>query len=262
MATATKAKAKPNVAILRAKIAKVQKLREKIAARKEERVQEQKQQFAKMRLVAAKAPEKLEKCLAGLADKCASMAEGWENLRENLGLVKAPREAALKLRVAAAKNYGKNFKRIAAEAPDKLESAMSEAYQGLNDIAADIEMAAEQMGVSLQEDAVSPFAEVDDFGGEGFGDENLHDEAAHDIIEEADADNETPGEEHIEEHEEEIEDEDKEASGSDSWVTDRNEDGQPQAPVIAGGSDGFSTDRDDSGSPNKPGKLGTRTRRF
>ena len=111
MAKAT-SKAQAKAQELREKIFKVQNLREKIAARKAEREDQQKQKYAKMRLVAEKAPDKLEKCLASLADKCASMAEGWENLRENLGLMKAPHNAALKLRVAAARNYAKNFKRI------------------------------------------------------------------------------------------------------------------------------------------------------
>ena len=245
---ATTAKVKVPSKEAREKIAKVQALRKKIAARNVERQSEDKQKYAKMRLVAAKAPEKLEKCLAQLADKCASMAEGWENLRENLGLIKAPRQATLKVRVAAARNYAKPFQRIAEEAPDKLAEALAEAYQGLNDIASGIEMAAQQMGVDLE---TSPIMEDNGFGS------GLEEAATQEVIEEADADNESPQQEHIEEHEEELAegDEYKEASGSDPWVTDRDTMG-PDTPVMANsGADGFVTDRDKSGTPEKPGKL-------
>jgi hypothetical protein len=131
--------------------AALQQLREKIAARRLQREAGKADKYAKMRLVAQKAPEKFEKHLLRLADKYASMAEGLENLRGNLGLVRAAKEAPMKVRVATAKAYGNNFIRIAHEAPEKLESALVEAYQGLNDIASDIEFAAEQMGVELEQ---------------------------------------------------------------------------------------------------------------
>jgi len=78
----------------------VKEIRDKIAARKQARKTEKTQKYAKMRLVAAKAPEKLEKHLIRLADKFASSAEGIENLRENLGLVRPAKGAALKVRLA------------------------------------------------------------------------------------------------------------------------------------------------------------------
>jgi len=136
-------------------MANVKELRDKIATRKKERVAAQKAKYEKMRTVAAKAPEKLEACLAGLADKCASMAEGWENMRENLGLVKAAQGAPLKVRLAATRKYAKAFQRIAEESPEKMVEALQEAYLGLNSIADDIEMAANQMGIDLEADAAS-----------------------------------------------------------------------------------------------------------
>lgn len=241
-------------------MANVKELRDKIAARKAQRAAEQKAKYAKMVAVAKKAPEKLEACLARLADKCAGQAEGWENLRENLGLVKASKEAPLKVRVAAARNYAKAFNRIALESPDKLAEALVEAYQGLNDIAADIELAADQMGVELEAAPMMEESVVieapNSFEGEEQG-------VAEDIIEEAEAEGEAPAEELEEKAEgEEEPEEEKEASGADAWVTDRDEAGQPKAPeqvdvprVAAAGSDSFVTDRDKSGEPEAPAKL-------
>lgn len=128
----------------------VKELRGKIAARKAEREAKKKQKFAKMRSAAEKAPEKMEKRLAGIAEKCASMTEAIENLRVNLGLHRSATGAPLKVRVAVARNYGKTFKRIAEEAPERLAEAVTEAYNGLNDIAADLEMAANELGINLE----------------------------------------------------------------------------------------------------------------
>lgn len=228
----------------------VKELRAKIAARKAEREAGKTAKvvkYAKMKAVATKAPEKLEKHLIGLADKFAAMAEGIENLRENLGLVRAAKEAPLKTRIAAAKNYGKTFRRIAEEAPEKMEEALREAYEGLNDIAADIEMAAEQMGVSLE----APASSFDEAG-------EYHDEfnAPAEEVEKDEFDEKSgiksdkAFREHMEEEKEEEPEEEKEASGSDAWVTDRDESGEPKAPVVAAsGSDAFVTDRDKDGKP-------------
>jgi len=236
-------------------------LRAKIAARKAERKTEKIRKYAKMRSVATKAPEKLEKHLIRLADKYASHAEGIENLRENLGLVRAAKEAPLKIRVAAAKEYGKKFRRIAEESPEKLEEALVEAYQGLNDIAQDIEFAADQMGVDLnvQED----FKIEDGVPGE------LEVEVPDQVVEEAEAEGETPefeAEEKLTDSEPEdevVEEKEAAGSGSDAWVTDRDETGSPKAPeqvdvprvAAGGGSDPWVTDRDKSGQPEAPKEV-------
>ncbi len=239
-------------------------LREKIAARKAERKTEKTKEYAKMRSVATKAPEKLEKHLIRLADKFASMAEGIENLRENLGLIRAAKEAPLKVRTAAAKEYGKKFRKIAEENPEKLEEAVVELYEGLNDFAADIEFAAEQMGVDLN------------VGGDFH--EKLEEEVteetaknvAEDIVEEADTEGESPEVELFEkaegtepEEEEVVEDKAAAGSASDAWVTDRDETGSPKAPeqvdvprVAAGNAEApWVTDRDESGQPKAPQQV-------
>ena len=238
--------------------ASLKEIRDKVAARKAQRKAKKADKYAKMRLVAAKAPEKMEKHLIRLADKYASMAEAVENLRVNLGLVRAAKEAPLKVRVAATKTYGKKFIRIAEEAPEKLESALVEAYNGLNDIAADIEFAAEQMGVPLEAEE----GMVTD--GMEFEPESIA-EGEHEVVEEAEKAG-LPVPEEVEEHveeeesdtEEDFEPEEKEAAGGDAWVTDRDESGNPQAPEnvdvprVAAGTDACVTDRDKDAQPSAP----------
>jgi hypothetical protein len=236
-------------------------LREKIAARKAERKAENIKKYAKMRSVAAKAPEKLEKHLIRLADKYASMAEGIENLRENLGLVRAAKRAPLEVRKAAAEVYGKKFKKIAVENPEKLAEALAEAYEGLNEIAQDIEFAAEQMGVDL--------ADVTERLGTP-PQPSEEQEVAEDIVGEAKEEGE-PAEvelfekaEGTEPEEEAVEEKEAAGGGSDAWVTDRNESGQPKTPEkvdvprvagAGGGADAWVTDRDESGSPEAPEQV-------
>ena len=232
-------------------------LRSKIAARKTERGAENKQKYAKMRLVAAKAPQKLEKCLARLADKYASMAEGIENMRENLGLVRAAKNAPIKVRVATTRNYAKQFVRIADESPDKLALALAEVYNGLNSIAEDIEMAATQMGVDLEAE-VNGIDMIDE--PESFEEKEMENEPSESVvIEEVEEEGETP-EHEMEEMEGEIPEEpeeEKEAAGGDAWVTDRDESGEPKAPVLAAGNGqgGFTNDRDADSQPRTPAKL-------
>ena len=199
----------------------VKEIKAKIAARKAERTTEKKQKYAKMRSVATKAPEKLEKCLASVAAKHAALSEGIENLRENLGLIRAAKNAPLKVRVAAAREYGKQFKLIASESPDKLAEALVEAYHGLNDIAADLEMAADQMGVDLNGPMEFP---------DKMGDDTLEDGG---IVEESVEEGESPESELPADEELPVEEGEKEASGSDAWVTDRDDSSQPKTPKDA-----------------------------
>jgi hypothetical protein len=190
--------------------------------------------------------------------------------------VRAAKDAPLKVRVAAAKRYAAAFKRIAEESPEQLKDALVEAYNGLNDIAADIEFAAEQMGVNLAEDAVS-----------GVGEEMESEpkeiaEGEHEVIEEAEEAGIDVPEEVSEHAEEEIEEEgdgfevdevklvkdepeeEKEAAGGSSawWTTDRDESGQPKPPqavdvprAASSGADPWVTDRDEQGSPRAPQKA-------
>lgn len=219
-------------------------LLKKIQARQAEKQAAIKAKYAKMRRVAEENAVGVEKSLTSLADACAAQAEAFENLRENLDLVQAPKEASLKTRTAAAAKYAKSFKRIAEQAPEQLAEALSEAYHSLDEQAGALEMLAENLGVSLD----STPAE------EAFAEEGIQE------MEEADEQGVPMGdvpEPPFEEGEEE-----KEAAG-EGWTTDRNESGQPRTPehlqiprAAAGdGSSGFVSDRDENAQPRRPAKV-------
>jgi hypothetical protein len=217
-------------------------LLKKIQARKAEKQAAEKAKWSKMRHAATEGAAGVEKKLAKLAELCAQAAEGFENLRDNLDLVQAPKEASVKVRVAAARNYAKSFQRIAEEAPEQLAGAVQEAYKSLDEIAGTLEMAADQLGVDLN---ATPAEEA--FANEGIA-ELEHGEAEGEAIAE-----EAP-----------IDEEVKEGAGSDWFTTDRDESGQPKAPEqvdvprVANsgpGAAGFVTDRNNEGKPEAPKKM-------
>lgn len=219
-------------------------LLKKIQARKTEKVATERAKWARMRTFAAsKGGVELEKKLAKLAELCAYAAENFENLKDNLDLNQAPKEASLKIRVAKARNYAKSFQRIAEESPELLAEAVQEAYKSIDEIAGTLEMAAEQLGVDLN---ATPTEEA--FAEEGIQ-ELEHGEAEGEAIVEEEA----PVDEEI-----------KEGGGSDWFATDRDESGQPKKPeqvdvprVANGGpgAAGFVTDRDKGAKPETPSKM-------
>jgi hypothetical protein len=226
-------------------MAKRTELLKKIQARKTEKVAVEKAKWAKMRSTAASYAPTIEKGLAKLAALCAAASEGFENLRENLDLVQAPKEASLKVRVAAARSYAKSFKRIADEAPDQLAEAVQEAYKSLDEIAGTLELAADQLGVDLNAAPAEGYDEVLSLDDNQFGVEKIDDEA--EPTEEAPVDEEI-----------------KEGAGSDWYATDRDESGQPKKPEqvdvprVANsgpGGAGFMTDRNNEGKPTTPSKV-------
>jgi DNA-binding ferritin-like protein len=218
-------------------------LREKMAARKAEREQAKVEKFAKLRRLAEENPQQVENDLNALAEACGNMAEAFENLKENLDLVKAAGDAALKVRIAAAKKYGKGLKRVAAENPELFEGAINEAWNSLDEVAEKLEELAEHAGVEIHETPAE--AEI--------ADEGREEEVAPAIVDEAREEGESV--EHEMAEKAEGEDEEKEASGSDPFVTDRDENGQPKAPVQASGSDNFVTDRNEQGKPAGANKM-------
>src|SRR5208283_1844288 len=123
-------------------------VRKAIIARRDARKQEKTAQYAKMRET-AKSPAKFAKVLDGLVVKTARQADIMEALRHNLGLVRVAKDAPAKVRVAAAQKYGKKFIRIAEEQPDVLADALQQAYKGLDEQAAAMEIAAEALGIDL-----------------------------------------------------------------------------------------------------------------
>jgi hypothetical protein len=218
-------------------------LRKKIQARQAEKQAAVKTKYAKMRQVANDAPGGVEKELQQLADACSAQAEAFENLKENLDLIQAPKEASIRIRAAAAKNYARSFKRIAEEAPQQLAEALSEAYHSLDEQAGALENLADSLGVDLH---MSPAEEA--FGAEGQNEIGEAEEAN------------VPMSEEVEQEAE------KEAAGggSDAWVTDRDPSGQPikpeevEVPRVANsgpGAAGFVTDRDKDAQPKSPDKM-------
>ena len=210
-------------------------LLKKIQARKAEKQAAEKAKWAKMRHVAEEGAAGVESALSTLAESCAAQAEAFDNLKENLDLIQAPKEASLKVRTAAARNYAKSFKRIAEEQPEMLAEALQEAYHSLDEQAGALEQLADAVGVDLHE---SPAEEA-------FGQEGLQE------IGEA------------EEEGEPISEDLKESAG-EGWTTDRDAQGQPKTPEkidvprVANsgpGAAGFVTDRNSEGKPEAPKKV-------
>jgi hypothetical protein len=198
-----------------------EELRQRIASRREARKSAETQKFAKM-VAASKSPEKVAGLLASVESKLSSYAEGVANLRDHLDLIKASKDAPLKVRVAAARNFGKGFRLIAEQEPGKLADALTEAYKGLDEIAAGLEMAAQELGISLD---VTPAEEA--LAVEGEAEIELGEPEGEAVVD----DGEIPPE--VEEPMESEPEEEKEASGSDMWVTDRDNSGQPNTPAKA-----------------------------
>jgi len=220
-----------------------EEIRKKIMARKAEKAAAEKAKFARMRQVADGDPGSVEKDLTQLADACAAQAEAFDNLRENLDLIQPPKEAALKVRVAAARNYAKAFRQVAEEHPDQLASALSEAYHSLDEQAGALENLADHLGIDL---GATPAEEA--FAEEGKQELDEADESGMPVGD--------VGEPPFGDAEE------KEA-GSEGFVTDRDESGQPRSmekvdvPRVAagGGSEGFVTDRDKDAKPSSMKKV-------
>jgi hypothetical protein len=192
-------------------MAKPQEIRKKIMARKAEKAAAEYEKYAVLRVVAANDPGSVEKDLTQLADACAGQAEAFDNLRENLDLIQPPKEAALKVRVAAARNYAKAFRQIAEDHPEQLAEALSEAYHSLDEQAGALENLADHLGIDL---GATPAEEA--FAEEG---KQELDEADESGVPVGDV-----GEPPFEDAEEK----DASGSGSAGFVTDRDESGQPR----------------------------------
>jgi hypothetical protein len=204
-------------------------VRKAILARRDARKQEKTAQYAKMRET-AKSPAKFAKVLDELVAKTARQADIMEALRHNLGLARVAKEAPAAVRIAAAKRYAKKFVRIAEEQPDILADALQQAYKGLDEQAAAMEIAAEALGIDL---GATPAEKA-------FTDEGKHELEHGEEKGEAIAESEGPDFEAKEEAEAEAAAEpadepaeEKEAAGSDAFSTDRDPSGNPKAPQKA-----------------------------
>jgi len=176
--------------------------------------------FATLKRIAIEEPQEVDGALSQLAEGFGELGQAIQSLSQNLDLGGVPQTASLKARLAAKKNYAARFRRLADEAPEQFEMAYNEVYQALDGLAEDMENAADNLGIALAppmaeeglagpEVGAGPMDGAEPFGGE-----------------------ETPAEEHAEEHAEApVDEEVKESSGSDWFVTDRDEQGKPKVPM-------------------------------
>jgi len=197
-----------------------EEVRKAIAARKEARKAEKAASYEKMR-ACAKAPAKFAAILDDLVMKSARQADSWDNLRANLGLVRAAKDASAKERVAAARAASK-FAKVAEEQPDVLADALREAYKGLDEEAAALELAADALGIDLGATSTEKA-----FADEGKEELQHGEEKGEEIAEEK------AEEPDFESHEEEPVEEKEAAAGSDGFVTDRDNSGAPKSPAKA-----------------------------
>ena len=179
--------------------------------------------FATLRRIAADEPQEVDAALSQLAEGFSELGTALQSMSQNLDLGGAPVTASLKARIAAKKNYAARFRRLAEEAPEQFEGAYNEVYQALDGLAEDMENAADNLGITLASPVGADGAPGLESEPEGIAD------AEHEVIEEhADEGNEIPAE--LEEH---VEEEEHEASGSDWFVTDRDEKGEAKKPTVA-----------------------------
>ncbi|VVB53453.1 Uncharacterised protein [uncultured archaeon] len=178
--------------------------------------------FATLRRIAIEEPHEVDAAISELAAGFGELSTALQTMAQNLDLGGVPATASLKARIAAKNNYASRFRRIAEEAPEQFEAAYNEVYQALDGLSEDMENAAENLGISL---ALPTEGEMP--GMESEPKEIA--EGEHEVIEEAEKAG-LPVPEEVSEHAEE---EEKEASGSDWFVTDREADGQPKKPTVA-----------------------------
>lgn len=211
-----------------------EEFKKQIKARRQEK--EAKTKYAALRHIAEKFPREISAALTELSEGFHQVGEALNSMNENLGLVTPPKTASIQVRIAAAKNYGVELRRLAAESPEELSGAVNEVYQALNELAGDLETFAENTGIEL----VSPVAEETPAEEMAEGHETLAGpEFVKEELEEAGEAAEVGdmGEAAEEAHDAEVAAEESVTAnagpGAAGWVTDRDEDGMPRAPKAA-----------------------------
>ena len=198
-------------------------LRSRIQARAEAKAATRKaaaavKKYATLRRIADEEPQEVDTALGQLAEGFSELSQALRSMSQNLDLGGVPATASLKARLAAKRNYGSRFRRLAEEAPDQFELAYGEVYQALDGLAEDMEVAADNLGIELPPP------------GDGLESEPAAiAEGEHEVVDEA----EEVGLDIPPDVEEHVEEEVKEGSGSDWFVTDRGPDGKPKAPTAS-----------------------------
>ena len=213
-------------------------LRTKVTARQAARKAAD-SKWARLRQVAAEEPKDAEAAMTELGEALGCMADAMSNLRENLDLIEAPKTASLAARIAATRNYASRFKLVAEQSPEVVADALGEVYHSLDDVAGAVENLAEWMGLEL---SLTPVEKA--FGEEGkeelAGDIPAEEEKKPEVVDEGKFEEaekeieESPeAEEKAEEGEEKVEEEIEKEAAATEWTTDRDEEGEPKAPVLA-----------------------------
>jgi hypothetical protein len=189
--------------------------------------------YARLQTVAEKYPRHFSAAIVELANSFHEIGEGLHTMNENLGLSVPSKTASLEIRVAAAKIYGNNFRLIATENPEELAGAINEIYSEINSLAEGIENLAENAGVEL----VAPMESVEESHEEELAEGHTTLEGPEFIQEELQEAEEAAEAGDMEEAAEEAHDAEEAAevvtAGSEGWVNDRDENGQPKAPKEA-----------------------------
>jgi hypothetical protein len=186
--------------------------------------------FATLRRIAFEEPQEVDGALSQLSEGFAELSEALNQMVVNLdmgdqgmGDQAIPATASLKAHIASKKNYAARFRRIAEEVPEQFGQALSEVYIALDGLTEDMEVAAENLGITLTPpmDEVGPGPEGIEPGPEGIESEpvGIPDETMDEPA--ADVPPEFGGGEDVVEEE-------KDASGSDWFSDDRDSNGQPK----------------------------------
>src|SRR5271157_3779373 len=192
-------------------------LREKIGAIAEDR---KAQVFGRMKAVAVREPKKVAEALGELAYNTSLVAASFASLQKNLDLTSTlPKNASLRVRMAARRKFAAEFRRVADKNPEVLADAIAELYKSMDEIVAGLENLASNLGVELPEE--------NDLETAGEALETPEQQATEDTL------------------------------GSENTEADKVQDEELAAKE--GSENAFTTDRDETGDPKEVGKMKNRT---
>jgi HAMP domain-containing protein len=195
----------------------------------------QSKKYARVRRVADTEAPAAAEGLEQLAQAFGALGDSVQALRENLDLVQDPGvETPLKERIATARRFAKNFKKVVANDPAMLEGALNEVYHSVDEVASALENYADNLGIALSDTAPV-------------------EEAPMDAPPPVPNNDEIEAEEGQAEEKDELPEEKEATSGPDAFSSDRDADGHPKE--AGTGSDNFVTNRDDKGDSKQPFRV-------
>jgi hypothetical protein len=140
-------------------------------------------EYPRLRFIAEQEPEEMAGAISQLHPMIADAGTKLAAMTETLGLSPIPKDAPLKVRVAARRKYAEEFRRIAEEHPEEFANMLSEVYQQLEQAVESVEILAENTDVELAVDGGSTAAPF----GEGVAPAEAVEEKVDDVREEAKA---------------------------------------------------------------------------